>query len=266
MDYKKREIITAKANNYWDSFTEEIISKNRFFPNHPITEFIKSYAGTHKTVLSKGTLLYRARNIDITSSSTDNLGIVKYLQGQDFGEFEGFDEQNSFAPPSNSASAGRINPERIVYLYTACEVITAIAETRPKLLDQISVAKIELLQDITLVDLRPNYNNDSIDFSSELIRNITTAFSRPCKNELEYIPTQFISEYIKSLGYDGVLFQSSFNIHGTNVTLFYPTMAKAIASTIYRMDDITYRARRILPRNSLESFEIIATNKEESRI
>lgn len=260
MDVYEREIIEKQANEYWDSFIDEITYHNRFFPSHSIVGFIKEYAEKHQTSLEAGTILYRARNIDFDSQSAESTGIVKYIHGQDCGDFEGFDEKNSFVPPAKSVSAGRINPEKIVYLYTAQEIITAIAETRPRLFDHISVAKIELLRNVNLVDFRPKYDPQNTDFSSEVVRNLTAAFSMPCKDIIEYIPTQFISEYIKSLGYDGVLFRSSFNLEGTNITLFHPSAAKAIASTEYRMDDITYRARRIFPRNSLEAFEIIATN------
>jgi hypothetical protein len=37
---------------------------------------------------------------------------------------------------------------------------------------------------------------------------------------LDYIPTQIMSEYIWSKGYDGFLFDSSVNINGTNIVLF----------------------------------------------
>lgn len=260
MDVYEREMIEKQADEYWASFVDEITYNNRFFPKHPIMNFFKSYAASHLTVIKAGTILYRARNIDYDSPSAESTGIVKYIQGQDWGDFAGFDEKNSFVPPAKSVSAGRINPEKIVYLYTAQEIITAIAETRPRLFDHVSVAKIELLRDVNLVDFQSKYDPDNIDFSSEVIRNLTAAFSMPCKDSIEYIPTQFISEYIKSLGYDGVSFRSSFNLQGTNITLFHPSAARAIASTEYRMDDITYRARRIFPRNSLDAFEIIATN------
>ncbi len=37
---------------------------------------------------------------------------------------------------------------------------------------------------------------------------------------LEYIPTQIMSAYVWSKGYDGFLFDSSVNVGGTNLVLF----------------------------------------------
>ena len=261
MDVFEREKIEKQADDYWDSFINEIIHNNRFFPKHPLISFFKNYAENNQVILETGTILYRARIIDYDSPNAQNTGMIKFIHGQECGSFEGFDEQNSFTPPAKSATAGRINPERIVYLYVAQEIVTAVAETRPRIFDHISVAKIQLLRDVRLVDFRNEYDPENTDFSSEVIKNLTAAFSLPCKDSIEYIPTQFISEYIKSLGYDGVLFRSSFNLRGTNAVIFYPDAAKAIASTEYRMDDIIYRARRIFPRNALEDFEIIAMNE-----
>ena len=260
MDVMSQEDMEQQAYNYWKSFIDEITYNNRFFPNHSIIRLIDNYAKQHPVFLKAGTVLYRARIIDYNSEDAQTTGFSKSIHGKDFGEFEGFDEQHSFVPSAKAVPAGRINPEKIVYLYVAQEIITAIAETRPRVFDHISVAKIELLRDVQLIDFRYKYDSKKSDFFSEIVKNITTAFSHPCRDSIEYLPTQFISEYIKSLNYDGILFRSSFNLRGTNITLFQPSVAKAIASTVYWMDDIFYRARRILPRNSLESFEIIATN------
>lgn len=255
-----QEDMEQQAYNYWKSFIDEITYNNRFFPNHPIIKLIDNYAEQHPVFLKAGTILYRARIIDYNSEDAQFSGFSKFIHGQDFGEFEGFDEQHSYVPPARAVPAGRINPEKIVYLYAAQEIITAIAETRPRVFDHISVAKIELLHDVQLVDFRHKDDSKKSDFSTKIVKNFTTAFSHPCRESIEYIPTQFISEYIKTLNYDGILFRSSFDLRGTNITLFQPGVAKAIASTVYRMDNIFYRARRIFPINSLESFEIIATS------
>ncbi len=37
---------------------------------------------------------------------------------------------------------------------------------------------------------------------------------------IEYAPTQFLCEYIKKLGYDGIKFKSAVSETGTNVLLF----------------------------------------------
>jgi hypothetical protein len=39
-------------------------------------------------------------------------------------------------------------------------------------------------------------------------------------NELDYLPTQYLCEYIKSLGYDGVEYGSSLHEEGINLVIF----------------------------------------------
>lgn len=39
--------------------------------------------------------------------------------------------------------------------------------------------------------------------------------------ELEYVPTQLLAEYIRKLGYKGIIFSSSVNPGGKNYVLFY---------------------------------------------
>lgn len=266
MDVFEQSKLENDAYDHWKSFVHEITYKNRFFPQHPIVELFQSYTENHFFTLPKGTILYRARIIDYDSPSAESTGIVKgSICHQEYGAFEGFDEMNSFTPPPESASSGRANPEKVVYLYTASEIVTAIAETRPRLLDHISVAKIELQCDLRIVDLRVESSSLKIDYSSLIVRNLIASFSHPCKGPIEYIPTQFIAEYTKSLGFDGIAYHSSFIFGGTNITLFHPSQAKAVAFSPYRLDNVVYRARRIAPIRKLDEFDIIATNANMHR-
>lgn len=260
MDIQKQLNNEQQAYQYWDGFKDEIIYHNRFHPKHEVLGFLDDYLGAHKIRVEKGSLFYRARVIDYNSSDANTTGFVKQMRGEPFGNFEGFDEKNSFVPPADHVSPGRANPEKIVYLYIAKEVITAIAETRPRIFDHISVAKIELLQDICLADFTTEYGPLNSSLSVEIIRQLTAAFSSPCKNTIDYIPTQFIAEYVKFKGIDGIIFRSSFIPNGTNITIFRPEVAKPIASAPYRLDEIIYRARRMMPLQRIEDFDIIASN------
>lgn len=262
MDYNERDQINKTASQFWTSFTEEVIYNNRFHPNHPLLSFLQDYLDTHIAHLNNGTILYRARVIDYDKQDAGKTGIMKFIHNEDWGAFEGYDEKNSYVPPATAVSAGRANPERIVYLYTAKEIITAIGETRPRIFDHISVAKIQLLKDIKLADFTRSMYSDELTLEQAKIAQIVHAFSKPCKDIIDYIPTQFIAEYVKTLGFDGIAFNSSFVPGGTNVTIFFPDAAKAIASAPYQMDTITYRARRIAPLKYLDEFDIIATNEE----
>ena len=261
-DYEKREAIEKEARDFWRSFVEEITYHNRFNPQHPLTSFLRNYLQDHSITVSVDTILYRARIIKYDPSS-DDTGLAKHLHQIECEDFEGYDEKNSFVPPANVVAPGRANPERIVYLYTAKEIITAIGETRPRIFDHISVAKIKLLKDSRFADFTSTGNADKLSLDSAKLSEIIGAFSKPCREEIDYIPTQFVAEFVKSLGYDGIYFASSFVPGGTNITIFDPTIAKAIASAPYRMDSITYRARRIFPLKDLDTFDIVVSNKTE---
>ena len=45
-----------------------------------------------------------------------------------------------------------------------------------------------------------------------VMRMIQRAFSKPTNNSDDYIPSQIIAEYLKSLGYDGVRYNSSLHL------------------------------------------------------
>jgi hypothetical protein len=54
-----------------------------------------------------------------------------------------------------------------------------------------------------------------------LIKEFVKDISKPINdNEIEYIPTQILSEYIWSLGYDGFIFDSSQSKNGKNIVIF----------------------------------------------
>lgn len=262
MDYNERERIDKTASQFWTSFAEEVIYHNRFHPNHPLLPFLQDYLNTHTAHLDNGTILYRARIINYDKQDAEKTGLVKFIHNEDWGAFEGYDEKNSYVPPATAVSAGRANPDHIVYLYAAKEIITAIGETRPRIFDHISVAKMQLLNDVKLADFTRVTGSNELTLEQAKIAQIVHAFSKPCKDTVDYIPTQFIAEYVKTLGFDGIAFNSSYVPGGTNVTIFFPDAAKAIASAPYRMDTITYRARRIAPLKHLDDFDIIATNEE----
>jgi len=55
---------------------------------------------------------------------------------------------------------------------------------------------------------------------------------------LDYIPTQYISEFIKSLGFDGVEYQSSLNSEGYNIAIFKPEKLECFKTNVYEIKDI----------------------------
>lgn len=62
-------------------------------------------------------------------------------------------------------------------------------------------------------------------------------------NPDDYIPTQIIAEYIKSLGYEGIRFKSSLHNGGVNLTIFNYEKCEAISSQDFRLENIKLTAR-----------------------
>jgi len=44
--------------------------------------------------------------------------------------------------------------------------------------------------------------------------------------DIDYIPTQYVAEFIKSEGYDGILYKSSLSESGKNIVIFNPELIK----------------------------------------
>jgi hypothetical protein len=154
-------------------------------------------------------------------------------------------------PPDEKASAGRANPKGISYLYLADSVKTAMYETRASLHDFVAVGKFKLKEKIKILDLYgPMY--DPIIWSEEeeiedyfitkpFIQTLQKELSLPIRKidkEIDYLPTQYLCEFIKSIGFDGVKFQSSLNSEGFNLAIFNTDKFECIKVSVYGIEDI----------------------------
>lgn len=232
---KKAEIFKVS----WDEFSKEIQTENRFHLNNildleKLEELLKRY---EKKYL-KGNIFFRGRISDR----------------------DGFDKSQMKNPPSNKAGAGRANPEGISYLYLANNVETTIYETRANLYDYITIGEIRLKNHINVVNLHHTYNFDPIllsenevldDFMIHLpfISQLEDVLSKPLRRsdkKLDYIPTQYLSEFIKSLNYDGIEYKSSLNTEGYNLAIFNPDNFDCINTFVKEIHNINYEHRDTL--------------------
>lgn len=148
------------------------------------------------------------------------------------------------------ASEGRANPKGIPYLYVATDKETAMSEVRPDLDKILTVAKIKPVRKLKIVDFSVHYGkfkfylkepNDEEKINAVWI-DLDNAFSLPLTNNnfnSDYVPTQIIAEFIKSLGYDGIAYKSSLG-NGHNVTIFDLDSAKVETCSIHRVKKINY--------------------------
>lgn len=208
------------GKDLWDLFSYNLINKNRFFPNEELDLFIskedllqeiKRVTKGYSYVLKKATKIYRARK----------------------GRFTKHDELE--APKKELLlKGGRANPAGIAMFYAALTEETAISEVRPYKGAEVTVATVSPIEDLMLVDLshvkyiKSPFMYEDITHevgSMNLLYGLQETLSKPIdpdKSEIDYVPSQYLTEYLKSLGYDGIVFKSSLG-KANNLVIFDPS-------------------------------------------
>lgn len=141
-------------------------------------------------------------------------------------------------PDKRIVGNGRANPIGIPMLYLSEDIDTVLYEVRAAFLDEISVGSFKLeneeisLKIVDFTEIPSIYNPGNVRnvvLSKRLREILSVDLSKPIRrydSELEYIPTQFICEFVKLLGADGIRFKSSLYRNGKNIVLFdYKSMS-----------------------------------------
>lgn len=157
--------------------------------------------------------------------------------------FKGYDAKASTAPPPERIGNGRANPDHIRYLYVCEDNITPVYEARPVIGANVSVAKLSLQKEIRVFDLAVSVHgkdSPSGERFPSLFSTIGKMFSKPYNgNFTSYLPTQYLAEEIKRLGFDGLRFSSSLHQGGNNIVLFDPEICIPISSELVTVTGIT---------------------------
>lgn len=144
------------------------------------------------------------------------------------------------APPEERASAGRMNPAGISYLYTALEEGTALAETASVPPLEVVVATFATSRELLVLDLcaLPNvpsqfdlskkHQIDQIAFLHEFVSEISQPVSKHDDERIAYVPTQVVSEWFAQVfrlqgedsRLDGIVYPSAVRPGGKNLVLF----------------------------------------------
>lgn len=183
------------------SFIKEIQYKNRNPHDLKAITLLDDISTNPERNFNKCTKLFRCRIVDDTSKINKEKN------------FFGYGAKESFVPPPSKTKDMRANYRYIPYLYCANHPYTALVEVRPRLGAQVSVATIRLKEEIRLLDFTmqtvPSRMSES---KKNLFADLSILYSKPITNDddiIDYIPTQYIAEYAKNLGYDGIAFRSS---------------------------------------------------------
>lgn len=257
--FRCRLIRKEQENEFLKPLTDDYISLiKKFVPsfdvNGGMAEWLKSsvYLNDHPDIQSEWGKAYQ-----------------QFVKRYSEATFWGYDEKNSDAPPPGYSAPGRINPDGISYLYAAEDIKTAILEVRPVPTQLVSVAQVELTEDIKVYSFtKPaSLGDEGKDFLSWTeYGEISDYFALPnYGGKSYYLATQYISEFIKHMKnpegqtmFDGLCFRSSLDSNGINYVLFdvSPSRKYRICnSSLFQVKDLLGNSECILPMSAFQCEE-----------
>lgn len=223
-------------NFQWNDFVNEIKCKNRFHTNYINKDVLKLFLRKARKPYKAGMVFYRAR---ICQNET------------------GFDGSKMGAPPANLATAGRANPEGISCLYLSNTEKTTLHEIRAGVYDYVTVGEFILNKDIEVVNLAeidkisPFW--EDIDYTRlavniEHLRKISNEIAKPLRRHdstLDYLPTQYVSDYIKSQNFDAIEYKSTMCQDGYNLAIFDEKLFQCNKVTVYDIKSLDYKYKPV---------------------
>jgi hypothetical protein len=211
----------------WETLRDEMMYKNRWFLDVAIDQSRLRQLLDLLLVTQLPDRWFRARiRVDDTPFPVEQMG----------------------APPKRRASHGRANPAGIPYLYLGSQQETAVSEIRPHTGDVACVAEFAV-PDIRAVDLRNPRKLVSPFILSEaseigqlradlpFLERLGEELTRPVLPQgaaIDYIPSQYLCEFIKKSNFDGVVYRSSVS-EGFNLALFDPGKAEGRTVSVYEV-------------------------------
>lgn len=225
-EYMEKNSILRCEN--WNGFVREITEELRYHTNLLNKEVFSTILSLLKFTIKKETVgYYRAR-------------IVKnlYYSREDIG-----------APPKEKATDGRANSRGIPCLYLANNEETASKEIRASLHDKLTIGKFVPNRDLKIINLMDidkispfgMTNPQFLHVNKLHLKRIGKELSKTLRSNssnLEYLPTQYISDFIKSLGYDGIKYKSTLNPEGYNLAIFDINSFEVVEVKNYTIDSI----------------------------
>lgn len=203
----------------WEEFASELKQRNRYFPSVALNEDdLAKVFWSGRTTVRSGETLFRARQLGSSVQVTE-------------GEIG--------PPPPALATGGRANPAGIPYLYLSFTAHTSRHEVRAPNQSEIVVAEFRVKRDLKVLNLTslipPDlFEDDAVSglHQYRYLRRLGEELGKPVREsdaQTDYVPTQYLCEYAKSLGYNGVVYPSAVDPSsnpGRNFVLFDATEAE----------------------------------------
>ncbi|MBW8242504.1 RES family NAD+ phosphorylase [Muricauda oceani] len=237
------EYIEEILNNhgYWETLKNDLKWSNRFLLN--IEQLLDlGWDGFFNTQyrLTPETCLFRAR--------------VHHQSGND-----AYTEKDMYSPKRHFAKGGRANPSGIPYLYLCDNPETVLYEVRASYLDELSIASFQLKSHHEFVNI-VDFTEDTPLFRPEMVREtimakllrerISQDLSKPMRrydSEIEYIPTQFICEFIRVYtGASGIRFASSLHPSGKNIVVFDQSLMDCTVVDLHKVTKFKLKSKEVI--------------------
>jgi hypothetical protein len=249
----------------WDSFKNQVLTKTRYlFLAEPADEFSSGrpdYIPIASMLDALGKICIKESLVTVVPAGTEFYR-VRHASKKD--SFTTFPEMG--VPPVGVASAGRMNPAGISYLYLAYKKETAEEEV----LDWSNrwfTAKYRSKVEILIIDFSVLPHVPSV-FEPELyesrhnryflhafINDLTAPVSKDGKEHVDYVPTQIVSEYFRykfkaesGEGVQGIKYPSVKDQGGTNLAVF--SSSNEELEDIFELLQIEESANKALQRTS----------------
>lgn len=218
----------------WNAFKKCLRNENRFHCQYINLEIMEEVLKDAAEYIPKGSKFFRAR--------------VSNEKGT-----KGYKRKEMGAPPDDVASPGRANSKGQSCLYLSSQKLTTVKEIRAHAFDYVTIATFRTKKDIEVLNLNsmthvsPFYSKgDKISYiiNEKHLRNIAEDMSKPMSrwdSDLDYLPTQYISDFAKACGYDGVKYVSTFDQSAYNIALFNPEVCECIYHKNYLIGNLEYK-------------------------
>ena len=218
----------------WNEFKKSLRNVNRFHNDFINLELLEEILKVAKISIPEGERFYRAR-------VANEKGSV------------GFKRKEMGAPPDDIASPGRANSKGQSCLYLSNKKKTTVKEIRAHAFDYVTIATFKLIREINVLDLcsithnSPFYTDtDKIEFlvNDQILQDFERDLAKPMSrwdSDLDYLPTQYISDFAKFCGYDGVRYYSTFDKDAYNIALFDSTACTCTYHKTFLVGDLDYK-------------------------
>ena len=223
--------------NTWEDFNKNITRINRFHSNYINLDILQKYLAYLKVSYTKGEVFYRSRISGPQKFSPACMG----------------------APPAEKAGDSRVSASGIQCLYLGDSEDTTLYEVRAAKYDYVSIGKFTLKENISVVDLTrikdispfimPESDIEEFAVNLEQLEKLDGAMGKPVRHSdssLDYVPTQYIADFIKSITingqqmFQGIKYRSVMHSGGFNLAIFEPSLFECTGVRLKQVNEIHY--------------------------